>query len=115
MNDVLPMVGVHATTNDGELKMEGTKIIVRTYSAGVHYGTLVSRTGDEVVLKDSRRIWYWAGAASLSQLALEGVKRPAECKFAVILPLITILGAIELIPCSDAGINSIEAVPAWRC
>lgn len=56
-------------------------VIVRTYSAGVFAGELESRTGQEVVLRNARRIWYWSGAASLSQLAMEGTKDPANCKF----------------------------------
>jgi hypothetical protein len=46
-------------------------VIVRTYTAGVFMGDLESRTGQEVVLTNARRIWYWSGAASLSQLAME--------------------------------------------
>ena len=51
--------------------MIGRVCMVRTYSAGVFLGTLKSREGKEVVLKDARRMWYWDGAASLSQLATE--------------------------------------------
>ena len=56
-------------------------VIVRTYSAGVFAGELESRKGQEVVLLNVRRIWYWSGAASLSQLAMEGTKDPSNCKF----------------------------------
>lgn len=96
--------------------MENEKqyVIVRTQSAGVHFGILKSRTGSEIVLTDTRRIWYWRGAASLSELALHGVSRPKECKFTVMLPEITLLGAIEIIPCSDAASKIILAVPEWR-
>ena len=44
----------------------GKKVIIRTYSAGVHYGTLVNKKGKEVILKDAIRIFYWDGACSLS-------------------------------------------------
>ena len=65
------------------MTMAGKKkyVIVRTYSAGVFAGTLVSRTGQEVVLRNARRLWFWSGAASLSQLAMEGTQDPANCKF----------------------------------
>ena len=43
-------------------------VIIRTYSAGVFAGYLEKRNGQEVVLRKARRIWYWDGAASLSQL-----------------------------------------------
>ena len=61
-----------------------------------------------------RRIWSWAGAASLSQLAVDGVKNPADCKFTVYVPEMTILGVIEIIPCTDAAIESIEGVKEWK-
>lgn len=53
-------------------------VIVRTYSAGVFAGNLKSRNGKEVVLTNARRLWYWAGAASLSQLAVNGTSKPME-------------------------------------
>ena len=49
-------------------------VLVRTYSAGVHFGTLASRDGREVVLTNARRLYQWSGACSLSQVATEGVK-----------------------------------------
>lgn len=59
----------------------GKVCMVRTYSAGVFLGTVASRDGKEVTLTNARRIWYWAGAATLSQLATEGTSKPKECKF----------------------------------
>ena len=56
-------------------------VIVRTYSAGVFAGVFESRKGQEVVLTDARRIWYWKGAASLSQLAMEGTRDPVAVSF----------------------------------
>ena len=76
------------------------KVIVRADRAGVFYGTIIRKDGDEVELKDCRRIWYWNGAASLSELALSGVKRTGN-KFSVTVDSITILGVIEIIPCTE--------------
>jgi len=59
-----------------EKHMIGKTCIVRTYSAGVFLGTVKERNGKEVLLADARRIWYWDGAASLSQLAMEGTSKP---------------------------------------
>ena len=47
-------------------------VVIRTYSAGVHCGYLVSRKGKEVKLADARRIWRWYGANTLNQLATDG-------------------------------------------
>ena len=93
----------------------GKKVIVRGNNSGVEFGTLVAQEGQEVTLENARRIWYWEGAASLSQLAMEGTAKPQECKFTVYVDSITILDAIEIIPCTDKAIKSIEEVKEWRC
>lgn len=94
--------------------MDQRYYIIRADRAGVFFGHVKERQGDEVVMSEVRRIWYWNGAASLSQLATEGVKRPELCKFTVTVPEMTILGVIEIIPCSEAAVESIKAVSEWR-
>ncbi len=89
-------------------------VIVRTYSAGVHAGELISREGKEVKLKNSRRLWYWDGAASLSQLAMEGVSKPENCKFPCEVNEIILTEAIEIISCTQKAIESIKNVPLWQ-
>lgn len=90
------------------------KVIIRADRAGVFYGTLVEKDGTEVELKDCRRIWYWSGAASISELAFSGVTNPNECKFSVVVPSIVITGVIEIIPCQKTAVESIESVPVWK-
>lgn len=92
----------------------GRKVIIRADRAGVFYGTLVEKDGTEVELKDCRRIWYWDGAASISEIALSGVTKPEMCKFSVTVSSIIITGVIEVIPCTDAATKSIEGVPVWK-
>lgn len=92
----------------------GKKVIVRGDRSGVFFGTLEAKEGTEVLLKDCRRIWYWCGAASISQLATEGVKNPDKCKFTVTVESIVILDAIEIIPCTEEAIESIEGVSVWK-
>lgn len=94
--------------------MIGKYCIVRTYSAGVFAGVLKSREGKEVVLTDARRIWYWSGAASLSQLAVDGTSKPRECKFPTQVPEVLLTDTIEIIPTTDKARASIEGVPVWR-
>lgn len=89
-------------------------VIVRTYSAGVFAGELESRNNREVVLTNARRIWYWAGAASLSQLAMEGTSKPDQCKFPVAVDRVELLEAIEILDVTDAARKSIEGVKTWR-
>jgi len=88
-------------------------VIVRTYSAGVFAGFLQSRSGKEVVLINARRLWYWKGAASLSQLATTGTSQPNGCKFPVPVSRVELLEAIEILDVTDAARQSIESVPVW--
>lgn len=76
---------------------------------------VVSREGDEAELHDARRLWYWAGAASLSQLAMEGVSIPEKCKFPVPMARVTVLGVIEIIDMTANAKRSIDEVPVWKC
>ena len=87
--------------------------MVRTYSAGVFAGYIESRDGKEVVLRNARRIWRWAGAASLSQLATDGTSSPSECKFPVAVDKVILTEAIEIIPITAKAKKSIEGVPVW--
>lgn len=88
--------------------------IIRCKDAGVFFGHVKERNGSEAVLTDVRRIWYWNGAASLSQMAMEGVSQPKMCKFSVTVPEMIVLGVIELIPCTEAAVESIRGVAVWR-
>lgn len=93
--------------------MIGKYCIVRTYSAGVFAGVVTSKDGKEVSVKNARRLWYWDGAASLSQLAMEGVKKPENCKFPCEVDEVFLTEAIEIIPCTETAIKSIAEVPVW--
>lgn len=87
--------------------MDKKPVIVRTYSAGVHFGYLVSREGKEVALERSRRIWSWHGANSLSEIAAIGLDSK---KSRVGVPVsIVLTEAIEIIECTPAGVAAIDA------
>ena len=88
--------------------------IVRCYGAGVFFARVESLDGQTAQLRDARRIWYWDGAASLSQLAAEGTKAPENCKFTVTVPQMTVTQVIEIIPCSEQAIASIGGVKEWK-
>lgn len=89
-------------------------VIIRADRAGVFAGYLASRNGSEVVLRNVRRLWYWDGAASLSQLAVSGVSKPGNCKFSVAVPEQIILGAIEIIPASEIARKCVQEVSPWK-
>lgn len=95
--------------------LKGMKyVIARTQSAGVFAGYLESRNGQEVVLKNARRLWYWSGAASLSQLSTDGVKNPSDCKFPTEVDSVELLQVIEILPVTKAAQESIASVPVWQ-
>ncbi len=94
--------------------MENKYCIVRCNQAGVFTGIVKERHGREVTLTDCRRVWYWEGAASISQLAVDGTKRPENCKFTVAVEEIILLDAIEIIPCTKEAEVSIREVPTWK-
>lgn len=100
------------------MKIETQKFyIFRTYSAGVFFGNKKHLKGTEAIVINCRRLWSWSGAASLTQLAVEGTKNPTGCKFTmtvtdpdgVYLPQV-----VEIIPCTQEAINSINSVKEWK-
>ena len=88
-------------------------VLIRTYSAGVHFGTLDSRDGKEVVLSNARRLYQWSGACSLSQVAMDGVDL-ANSKISVIVPKITLTEAIEIIPMSETAARTMMEAKSWK-
>lgn len=98
---------------------EGLKyVIVRSYGAGVFAGYLKQKDtkGDktDVVILESKRIYYWSGAASLSQLAVDGTSQPKNCKIPVAIPEHEVMNVIEIIPVSEKAKKSIEECPVWK-
>lgn len=86
--------------------------IIRSYSAGVFAGYVKHREGKEVELVNARRIWYWDGANSLSDLATIGVTKPENCKFCTPINVI-ITEAIEIIEVTEKAKKCIESVKEW--
>lgn len=101
------------TSDDCEFSDDAYKI-VRCEDSGVFAGYLESRDGREVVLRKARRLWFWSGAATLSQLAEEGVKNLSECKFPQEVNKILLLDVIEISDCTQKAKRSIAKVEAWK-
>lgn len=91
----------------------GKYVIVRTNSAGVFAGTLEAKEGQEVSVTGARRIWYWEGAASLSEMAMLGVSKPKQCKFPAAVDRVILTQAIEILEVTPEARASIEGVPVW--
>jgi len=92
-------------------------VIVRTFSCGVFYGQLSSEsTETQKVLINARRIWRWEGAATLSQLAMEGTKLPEKCKFPMAVKRIELTSpnGFEVLDMTDEAVQSLDQVPVWK-
>ena len=88
-------------------------VLVRTYSAGVHFGYLKSLTGTEAVLTEARRLWYWDGAFTLSAVAESGINLK-NSKISVAVPEILLTQAIEILPIQDAVKESLSKAEAHK-
>lgn len=95
--------------------MIGKKVLIRSYAAGVFFGTLESEqftpAGKVVVLSNSRRVHYWEGAASLSQVAQEGIRAG---RVAMTEPRKEVVNVIETTPLSEVAIENLEKQPVWK-
>ena len=89
-------------------------VLVRGKDSGVHFGELTSREGQEVTLKNARRVWYWEGANALDQLAMEGSALPKECKITVAVDEILILDTIEIIPLTERALANLNGIAPWK-
>lgn len=92
----------------------GKYCIIRGQGFGVFAGTVEAVDGNRVLLKDARRLWYWDGAASLSQIAAEGVKAPQNCKFTVTVESVLLMDVIEIIPATEQAKAIINEVRVWK-
>ena len=95
--------------------MENNKYyIVRTDRAGVFFGKIKERNHDEITMTDVRKIWHWDGACAVEQLAIDGTKKPYNCKFTVIVPEMIIADPIQIILCTDKAVESLSGVEVWQ-
>jgi hypothetical protein len=104
--------------NSPEINTSGLPyVMIRTYSAGVHFGYLAKRestaAGIEVKLVEAQRMRYWEGAMDLTQLAQEGSKSPDKCKPSVAAREIELV-AIEIIPISQEAAKQLKSMKIWK-
>lgn len=85
-------------------------VLVRTYSAGVHFGRLVSRKGKEIELADARRVWRWYGANTLNEIAETGVDA-SRSRISQPTKRIILTEAIEIIDMAPEAVAIMEASP----
>jgi hypothetical protein len=98
--------------NPSQVKM------VRSYAAGVFYGEIISEkhevSGLVVEMKNARRVWYWSGACSLSQLSINGTIKPSDCKFPEAVPYVKLMNVVEILDITDQALISLNGVKIWK-
>jgi hypothetical protein len=88
--------------------------MVRTQNAGVFYGQIEAKSSKEVTMRNARRVWYWSGAATLSQLAVDRTNKPKECKFPCKVDSITLYQPIEILSMTKKAKDSLDKVAVWE-
>ena len=92
----------------------GKYCIIRGREFGVFAGTVEAVEGNRCLVKNARRLWYWEGAASISQLATEGTTNPKGCKFTVTVDSVLLADYIEIIPATEQARECIQKVEVWK-
>ena len=113
LNDLIEIIA-DKRNKTSDCEFIAKNVIVRTFSAGVFAGVLKSKNGQECVLIEARRLWYWEGAASLSQLSIDGVSLPDKCKFPKEVEKVLLTEVIEILPLTDKAYLSIHGVKEWK-
>ena len=87
------------------------KVLVRSYDAGVYFGTLTKVEGDVVRLENVRNIWRWEGASCLSQIANDGIKGG---KVSPVVSSMVLNRICQIIPCTESAIKNLEGQSVWQ-
>lgn len=91
-----------------------TRKIIRANGAGVFFGEITKLEGTTATIKNARRLWYWSGAASLSELAEHGVAKPSDCKFPCSVDEVIVFNVIEILSVTEKAAKSIDGVKEWK-
>jgi len=94
--------------------MIGKHVIVRSDKAGVFFGVLSDKNGTELILTNVRKIYYWSGANTVEDLALQGVKNPNNCKITNFVEQIILSSFDQILPCSEKAIANLKQVFIWK-
>ncbi len=94
--------------------MENKYVIVRADIAGVFFGKIKEKNGQEVLMTEVRKLHYWDGAAAIEEIAMIGTTKPNQCRFTVTVPEMGITGVCQIIPCTEQAIKVIKEVEEWK-
>lgn len=91
----------------------GKYVIVRSNLAGVFFGILTHKEGDEITLKDARKFYYFSGANTVEDLAIHGALNINDCKLTVSVSEIVISKFEQILPCTKEAIEQNKSIPVW--
>lgn len=97
-----------------ENNMDNKYYIIRGEQSGVFFGQIASRNGQDVELRNVRKLCFWDGACAVEQLAVDGVTRPESSNFTVVVPEMIVTDAVQIIPCSDKATKVLSEVKVWK-
>ena len=110
LKEIVELLGMKNATAESGLNSFaiGQEVIIRTHSAGVWFGRLKQKSGNEVILTEARRMWRWWAkeSISLSGVALHGIKQE-NSRIAGAVESVW-LQAIEIIPVAGKAAESIR-------
>jgi len=95
-------------------KTNSNYFIVRAKNAGLFFGQISERNGNDVTMTNVRKVFYWDGAAAPEQLAVDGSKKPENCKLTVRVESMEIAEWIQIIPCTEKATKNLDAIPEWK-
>lgn len=87
------------------------KCLVRSYDAGVYFGTVTNIDGETVRIENVRNIWRWEGASCLSQIANDGIRGG---KVSPVVGSMILNRCCQIIPCTDKAITNLENQLVWQ-
>ena len=91
----------------------GKHVIVRSNLAGVFFGILIAKDGEELTLKDGRKFFYFSGANTVEDLAMQGALNVDSCKLTIPVSEIVISKFEQILPCTKESVNQIKSIPIW--
>jgi len=93
---------------------EGKKVIIRSQSAGVFFGTLKEETPEYAILEKFRKIHHWEGACAVEQIAIDGITNHKGSRLTIVVEEGMVSNPIQILPCTDKAIENLEEAPEWR-
>lgn len=94
---------------------KGMKLkMVRTYSAWVWFWYVEKLEWTYCLLREATRVYKWAWAFTLSELATVGSSNHNDCKFAIPVDVVELTQAIEILDITQKAELNLKKIPVWK-